>query len=192
MRYGMFLAPVFAIVCSLPSARAGDYVNPEGFRLTYPEGWKTASKEQLDKIVEMARKPAEPDVGIVGCILGPRGEGFTPFINLIVLKSPLVLDSAHEDQMVNGIKGAFTAHGATAPDFKTTHFQIDGHKLFSVAYEEDDSTHKTSLRVWMVLLPTKSGTCLMKCVAPKSQWAEAGPVFKSIINSLKFDGVPAN
>ena len=37
MRYQIFLMPVLAVACSLPSAWAGEFVSPEGFRIRFPD-----------------------------------------------------------------------------------------------------------------------------------------------------------
>jgi hypothetical protein len=188
----MFFAPVLVVVCSLSSARAAEYESPEGFKLTLPEKWRIASKEELDKAVELTKKAAGKDPGIVAYFFGPPSENFAPNINVIILNVPFVLNDSFEKGMIDGMKGAFTAQGATAPEFKTSHFQVDGHKLFSVAFEKDDPTSQKPMRIWTVAFATKNGGCVMTCGALKSQWADAGPAIKSIINSLKFDGVPAN
>ena len=192
MRYQVFFAIVLTVVCALPSARADDFVSPEGFTITYPEKWKPATKAELDKTVEITKRMMGRDPGIIGFIAGPASENFAPNVNMIVLKERLVLNPATKDQLVNGIKSGFSAQGVPAPEIKSKELQLDGHKVLSVAYEKDDPVQKKRVRVWQVFFPTKNGTCVTTCTALKSQWAEAGPAFKSIINSLKFDGVPAN
>jgi hypothetical protein len=190
MRYPVLLAPLIALLFSLPLARAGEFDSPEGFKLTYPDDWKEATKEQLATIAEKTKKITGADPGITGFISGPASDQFAPNINMILLKARLPLNPASESGVVDGIKKGFTALGGTAPEIKSTHMVVDDHKLFSVAYEKDDLANKRSTRIWTIIVPTKNGTCVMTCTALKSQWAEAGPAFKAAIKSLKFDGVP--
>jgi len=187
----MLFVPGFAVVCLLSSAGAGEYASPEGFKLTYPESWKSASKEQLDKVAEATQKmtKAEPP-NILTFVYGPPSEGFAPNINVVLPKSRMILNSATEEQMIKEIKDGFAARGTTPPEIKTSHIHVDGHTAFSAAYEQNDAAGKKTLRTWTVVIPAKNGSCVMTCSALKSQWAEAGPVFKSVINSLKFDDVP--
>ena len=190
MRYRMCFLPLFAVACWLASARAGDFVSPEGFTLAYPEKWTIASKEQFDKVVELTKKSTGSDQGMVAVIYGPQSENFTPNITVIIPQVRYILNPADENQMVKEIKTALTAPGGAAPVIKTVQFRIDGHTAFSLAFEQDNPAIKAILRTWMVILPGKKGATILRCTALKSQWGEAGPAFKSAIKGIKFDGVP--
>jgi hypothetical protein len=186
----MFFLPVLAVACSLSSARAGELVSPEGFTLTYPEEWKPATKEQLAKIVEATKKLTGADPGMAAFISGPPSEEFAPNVNVIALKSPLPVNPTTEKQMVKQIKDRFAAQGAAGPEIKSKQINVDGHAMLSVAYEQDNPVAKKTLRTWTVIFPGKNGACILTCTALKSQWADAGPVFTAMINSLKLEGVP--
>jgi len=193
MRYRLLFVPMLAIVCTLPSARAGEFVSPEGFTLTYPDDWKVASKEQFDKVSEMIKKIGRgADLGLVATILGPTSDGFAPNINVVLSKERLVLTAAGEEKMRQEIKAGFGNVGLGSGEIKTKHFQLDGHEALSLAYERDDPGTKKTFRTWTVNFPVKKGFCILTCVSLKSQWSEAGPIFKSIINNLKLDDAPAS
>ena len=93
---------------------------------------------------------------------------------MIILNVPFVLNDSFEKGMLDGMKGGFTAQGATAPDFKTSHFQVDGHKLFSVAFEKDDPTSTKPMRIWTVGFATKNGGCAMTRSALKVAMGRRG------------------
>ena len=192
MRYRMLFMPVLAVVCSLSSARADEFASPEGFTITVPDGWKTASQEQLDKAAEAAKKAAGSAQAIRCGHPRPAQRGVAPNLNVIALKTAIPLNPATEKQMVKESKDKLATMGITVAEIKSAEFHVDGHKALSMAYERDDPATKKTLRQWTVIFPGKNGACIMTCTALKSQWAEAGQAFKSIINSLKFDGVPAN
>ncbi len=191
MRYRMFFVPVFVVVCSLSFARAGEFVSPQGFTLTYPENWKIASKEQLVKIAETTKKITGADPGFILFLFGPPSEDFAPNVNVIPSTDHFALDSATENKILKGFKDRFAALGSPATEIKTAHIRVDGQLALSLAYQQKDPAAKKQLRTWTIIFPTKNGSCIMTCGALKSQWAEAGPVFKSIINSLKIEGAPA-
>ena len=119
-----------------------------------------------------------------------RARTFAPHIAVLIPKVRYVLNPADENQMVKEIKTALAAQGGAAPEIKTAQFRIDGQTAFSLAFEQDNPTIKALLRTWMVLVPGKKGATILRCAVLKSQWGEAGPVFKSVIKGLKFDGVP--
>ena len=185
MCYRTFFVPAFAVLCSLSSARAAEFVSSEGFKLTYPENWKSASKDELARSVTS-------DPGIVACISGSQSENFTPTIKVIIPTPRAMLVPKTEKQTLQEIKDGLATPGTmTVPRIKTSHIHINGHAAYSIAYEKDDPASKKALRVWTVMLAAKNGVCIVTCTALKSQWGEAGPIFKSAINNLKFDGPPA-
>jgi len=191
MLYRMFYLLVLAVVCSLSAAQAGEHVNQEGFSLTYPAAWKSASKKELDKISEETKKITGSDPGFLVFIFGAPSDGFAPNINVIAVKDRIPLNSLAEDKTVKEIKDGFAALDVPVPEIKTSHIHIGAHIVFSIIYEWDDPASKRTLQNWAVMFPSKNGGCIMTCTALKSQWGEAGTVFKSVINNLKFDGVLA-
>ncbi len=186
MRYRICFVLVLAVACPVSSARAGEFVSPEGFTLTFPDDWKLAAPAETGKLVEAVKKKSRADPGIVAYIHGTPSEDVTPNINVIVRKGPIVVSPDFEKAMVRGLKQGIPK-GSPVSQFKTSHFLVRGRTLFSVAYETDDPRQKKPLRVWVVMFPTSGGLCVMTCTALKSQWKEAGAVFKSSINSLRFE-----
>ncbi len=185
MRFQIFLMSVLAGACSLPSAGADEYVSPEGFRIPFPDGWKLAGPAETGKLVEAVKKKSKADPGIVAYIRGAPSEDVTPLINVIVRKGPIVLNPELERGMLNGFKQSIPK-GAPPPQFKTSHILVGGRMLSSIAYETEER-QKKPLRVWVVMFQTRSGLCVMNCSALKSQWKDAGPVFRSAIYGLKFN-----
>ena len=186
MRYQIFLMSVLVVAGSLPSAWADEYVGPDGFRIPFPDDWKLAGPAETGKLVEAVKKKSKADPGIVAYIRGMPSEDVTPLINVIVRKGPIVLSPELERGMLNGFKRSIPK-GAPPPQFKTSHILVGGHMLSSIAYETEEPRQKKPLRVWVVMFQTRSGLCVMNCSALKSQWKDAGPVFRSAIYGLKFN-----
>ena len=172
---------------------AGELTSSKGLSLTYPQEWKEPTKEQLEKAAEASKKvAARSGVGEIprpgAVIFGPPSDGFAPNVNVIVVPAKLVLDARIEKALVDGIKAKYTAlAGGKAPEFKIGHKTIDGKSALTMACEYKEPASGKTLRQWGVYLPGKNQMYVVTCTSLNTQWADAFPVFNSIIKSMKVD-----
>ena len=118
---------------------AGEYADPQGFKLASPARWKAAAKE-------------ESKVNISG----PESGDGTPIVNVRAVKYRMELTEENEKVLLDTSKSGFTARGWTASKIKTTHIVADGHKLFCVEYDLNNSAANRA-RMRSIVFPTKTG-----------------------------------
>jgi hypothetical protein len=187
MRY---LLPLFVLATSLgvvfPS-QAEEFKSPKGFSFTYPDGWQVASKEQLGKIAEEAKKKgAGMAPGYAVMLFGPRSDDFSPNMNVIVVPEKIVLNAKNEKDLVTVVQTQFASAGKT-PAVKPGHITIGGTKAYTMAYEITDPASGKVIRTWMVMLPGEKRTYTITCAALKSQWDDVWKGFHDTVLGFQAD-----
>ncbi len=174
----------------------GEWTSPKGFTLTYPEGWKPATDEQMKAAAATAAQKAQGNNGAKAppapeiILIGPVQDNFTAQANVVIIPQAITFNAMIEGQIVGQAKTGFFMSGVKTGDIKPGHVDVDKRSAFSMAYEQLGAGPDDTLRCWQVFVPGAKQTYRVTCVAKKSQWAAVYPDFKKIISDMRVDVAP--
>ena len=184
---------VFPFVCLLSvlgmaiEVRGGDLKSPQGFSLTYPEGWEPASKQEVN---QHGKIMSHAGMEMAAIIHGPSRT--TTAQHLIVIIKPMppffaTLDAATKMQGIESMAANPIAIPRDATNVKRQRQEICGTTAITLSYEIPLSNLAAPLRTWQVFLPGKEKIYIFRCSAIKSQWDNAWPTFKKMIDGVHID-----
>jgi hypothetical protein len=182
----LFNASLAVAVLLTTVVRADDYKSPDGYTITYPEGWKLAKREELDQFNKATARLNGPAMSML--VRGELRDKFADNINLIIIPvpQPLTLGGNEERDFVAHVRQTLPR----ATNFSTKHIEINGATALSMAYDNEQPGVSGTMRVWQLYFPGKTKLYVFNCTTLKPRWKEVWPLFKAAMHSVKID-VPA-
>jgi hypothetical protein len=180
---------VFSLVCLLGFLGAavevhGDELkSPQGFTITYPEGWQPASKAELEH-------HAETIAGLAALIHGPLRAGAAQHVIVIVKPMPpeyAALSTAAKLQAIESVTAGSQRIPRGATNVKKQRKEVGGTTAVTLSYELNSPQLTSPLRTCEFFLPGKEKIYVFRCSAVKPQWDTAWPIFKQMIDSVHID-----
>jgi hypothetical protein len=188
-----FAVLLLFLACSFTAIRAwgGEWTSPKGFALTFPDGWKALTDDELNKVLAAQKPPADnapkpPPPEII--LVGPAQGNFTAQLNVTLIPQAIAFNAMIEGQLLGQFKAAVFTAGTKIGEIKTGHLDVDKRRAFSMAYEQE--APDDPVRCWKVYVPGAKQTYLVTCAAKKAQWETVFPDFKKIISGIRVDVKP--
>jgi hypothetical protein len=172
-------------VCSAGQSFAGELTSPKGFTISYPEGWTSASKAEMDELAKNVR-------GICPSaeIYGPRREKYADSASVSILPNAIPVNDASEKRFSDLMQKVLTSTGKQLSNQKSQQIDIGGRKAISLSCECRLPGLDEPLRMWQLAIPGKSQTYMLSFVALKSRWADEWPAIKEIAKNFRIDVAP--
>jgi hypothetical protein len=170
-----------ALLSAVAELRGGEFASPKGFTITYPEGWKVATKQENDLV---AKSMGGNVPALAAFLYGPRQGDFADNINVLVLPQTLTLDDKTEKELVDGVKNGM---GKKAANFTAKRIEINGNAAVSIGCEVERKPQGDFMRIWQVHIPGKKQVYVFTCATLKPHWAEVWPTFKDMVYGARID-----
>lgn len=181
MRCTILAALSLAFLSPIVEALGGEFTSPKGFTITYPEGWKPATKEEYD-LVAKTMGVKVPD--LAAFLYGPRQGDFADNINVLVLPQALTLDEKTEKGLIDSVKNGMAKKAAS---FSAKQVEISGKAAVSIACEVERQPQGDLMRIWQVYIPGKKQVYVFTCATLKARWDELWPTFKEMVYGARVD-----
>jgi hypothetical protein len=191
------LAAVILLVGARTSA-AGEYSDPDGFSVVYPEGWFALSKtevgamrENLPPGIKSWVEKSKIDFKTINLILVREGDEDEPFLenmNVAVRPGQLSLDPASVKAILPKLRQEYKSLGATIEGLEGHVEKLGANEALVVSFKSRFPVLDFPLRQRQVFIPGGGKTFTLTCTGPADTFAKYAPVFETILASLK---VPA-
>jgi hypothetical protein len=177
--FSLFFSIVF--LCSIAQILGDDFISPQGYKITYPRGWRVASQREFDAIVNKSSDKAK-DLSAV--FYGPRHKDFAVNLNVIVVPETIKIDENNEKELIEKIKERI---GKLATNCKIKTIDVNGIKSVSMAFETEKKDIDDSIRQWQVQIPGKEHMYIFTFATLKSTWSDEWTSFNEMIKSVRID-----
>jgi hypothetical protein len=174
--FPLFFSIVF--LCSINQIFGDDFISPQGYKITYPRGWRVASQSEFDNMV---RKFSDKVKGLSAVFFGPRHKGFAANLNVIVDPQTFKIDENNEKELIDTIKER------NGNNCKVKTIDINGIKSVSLAFETEKKDTGETLRTWQVIIPGKERKYVFTFGTLKSTWEDDWTSFDEMIKSVRVD-----
>lgn len=167
----------------------GELKSPEGFTITYPDGWKPGTKAQVDQY-----RKTLAGMGFTAMILSPPSrDNFSDHVFVFIKPLPpgfSTLDAENKMKAIEYMADAQPAVPKNAKNVKTQQQEVSGTMAVAVSYETNPPARMGStvtMRTWQVYVPGKEQVYVFHCATVKPHWDTAWPIFKKMVDSVHID-----
>jgi len=164
------------------------FKSPQGFSISYPNGWLVASKDQL----QSAEQKVEPYLQNMGnldlnkvavFVFDPAsGGGFSDNVNVIVTPQRLSINMFTQAQMRSEVDHVGQNAGSTSTNVKIDTETLAGRQVMVVKY--DVTMVGNPLSMIQVAIPDGEQTLVVTGTCLQSRSSQEAPVFDAMINSV--------
>jgi len=162
------------------AGHGGELKSPQGFTITYPEGWQPAPKAQVE---QLAGKLA----GLAALIRAPSRDNFSDHLFVLIKPIPPGFDKLDAENRIVAIEAMSAdpeAVPSSATDMERKRQEVAGTTAVIVSYEVIPRHTTISMRTWHIYVPGKDRVYEFYCTALKSHWAAEEPIFREMIMSI--------
>jgi len=188
----LFVPAFIAVVCTIP-ARGGEYSDPSGFSLKYPDDWVAVADPAHDKAFRENVPPKnrdwldknQVDLSKVAMVLvhNDEDEG-GPSINVFVEQSQIIVNDASVKRILTGLAQRNGAMGVTIEDKNASIRRIGNRDVIVIDYCGRFPAVESPFKQMVVAIPGGGKTYIVACTAKAEEFAQWSEAFETILLSV--------
>lgn len=175
------------------AARGGEYADPSGFSITYPDGWVVVNRAAMSG-AQQALPPEmrdwvaknKLDLSKVAVMVVRNGqEDFLENLNVVVNNQQIPTDDNAVKQLTAAMPGQYAAMGAQVTNIQGRVQKVASRDAVVVEYDARLPGVETPLRQRQVALPGGGKTYIVTCTARADTFDKYQPTFDAVLASFK-------
>jgi hypothetical protein len=186
--------PLIGILISLAfvtAAVGGEYNDPSGFSITYPDGWFSVAKfnAQVGKLPQELRNwiaKNNIDLDKISVVVVRSGQDdFLENANVVVTPQEIPINDQSLKELVNGIKQQYRTLGISIDKLEGHEQQVGDNQVIILNFEGSMPAIPFLLRQRQMYLPGDGKSYIVTCTGKADTFATYSPIFDSILASFK-------
>ncbi|HEY2881367.1 MAG TPA: ATPase, T2SS/T4P/T4SS family [Pirellulales bacterium] len=182
------LWPVVGAQAQQPNMPGGDYPDPDGFSITYPEGWIAINKESAAKLPAgqkawLATNKINFDAVRV-VLVHAGGKDFLEYVTVGVKPKEVPISDADLPGFVQGIKDEYKKANIELENADYHIADVGGTKGYQLEYTVKAGANATPLRIRLDVVPGGGKTYSLTFTSTQDQFGSMQSVFDQMLTSF--------
>ncbi len=181
------------LVAFASAASAGNYADPSGFSLTYPEGWFAITQNQMGDVKDALPQELKNWVTnnkidltrVAVVVLRDGEEEFLESVNVVVEMQQLPMNDRSLKQLTNMITQKLQASGIQINNFSANIQKVGTREAIVLEYQTQLPGVPQPLQQKQYMFPGGGKTFIVTCTATIESFEKHQPTFETILASLQ-------
>jgi hypothetical protein len=179
-----------AVLLGACAAQGAEFTSPQGFSLSYPDGWAAMSKDQTSearkKIQSHFKEVREADLVQVAVMIGEENaKGFAANANVTVGQGRDPYLEKTEAELRQFIAEQYGKVGLAPYDIQVEKIKVGDMDVVSSRFSLKMPAVNEPIRQWQVTVPGPRRTYILTCTSLEADQAKYQPVFAAIVSSFR-------
>jgi hypothetical protein len=174
-------------------ARGGEFSDPSGFSLAYPEGWVAITQSSMGAVKEALPQNLRDWIAknnvdlsqIVVMLVRNGNEQFLENVNVVVEKQQLPLDDETAKKVADGFEQRYRAMGMGVEKLQGRVQKVGSRDALVIESQSRPPGSAFSLWQKQVLIPGGGNTYIVTCTGRLETFQQHLPAFDGILTSLQ-------